>query len=188
MPNVAPERFEVKAVRLDASATDHGITLIKCPGPGCLVVTIGSRDRDDAPGDLVSYEKPSMAVNAKGQRAIVLGRVPVHMAEPIGQEARCRVIDPDGRLGDGAVLHAGSDVLEGVFCGRSELDTAATALNFYHVQYPSTNTATGSACPHQAQYQDYATAVADPDGIGFWMAQAFSEKGSFQMIAGEVHP
>ena len=112
---MAPERFEVRAVRLDTLATDHGITLIKCPGPGCLVVTIGSRDRDDAPGDLVSYEKPSMAVNAKGQRAIVLGRVPVHMAEPIGQEARCRVIDPDGRLGDGAVLHAGSDVLEGVF-------------------------------------------------------------------------
>jgi hypothetical protein len=182
-PNVAPARFMVRGVRIDVSTTANGLTLPACPSAGCLIYSFGAHDGDDATGDLLSYEMPSMAVNKAGDMLIVHGRAPVMMSKPIGQEVRYRIFYHDARgLRDGAVLHAGSDVLAAKFCTKQTFETVATPENFIHLQWPD------ATCPHQPQFQDYGTAVVDANGTDFWVAHAFAQSGAFKMAAGKVTP
>jgi hypothetical protein len=182
-PNLAPARYMVRGVRIDVSTTAAGLALAACPGPGCLIYSFGAHDSDDAAGDLLSYEMPSMAVNKAGDMLVVHGRAPVMMAKQVGQEVRYRIFYHDARgLRDGALLHAGAGVLAAKFCAKQSFDTVATPENFIHIQYPD------SVCPHQPQYQDYGTAVVDANGTDFWVAHAFAQSGAFKMAAGKVTP
>jgi hypothetical protein len=181
-PNMEPERFMVRGVRVDVSSTANGFALAPCPSQGCLVFEFGGHDMDDAPGDLMSYELPSMSVNNAGDMIVVHGRTPVKTANPLPQEARYRIFYHDARgLRDGALLHAGTDVLKGIFCGPPKSDTVPTAENFMHVHGGA------EGCSDQ-RHQDYSSAVVDPDGSDFWVALAFAEKNTFKFVAGKVTP
>ncbi len=181
-PNVEPERFMVRGVRIDVSSSATGFALAPCPSQGCLVFEFGGHDMDDATGDLLSYELPSMTVNKAGDMLVVHGRTPVKTAHPFPQEARYRIFYHDARgLRDGALLHAGTDVLTGVFCAKPKSDTLPTAENFFHVH------GAAEGCSDQ-RHQDYASAVVDPDGTDFWLALAFAEKNTFKFVAGKVTP
>jgi hypothetical protein len=124
---------------------------------------------------------PSMAVNKSGDMIVVHSRVPIKTSKPIAQEVRYRIFYHDQRgLRDGAVLHAGSDVLAARFCSKQQTDTVPTPISYFHE---------GGPCPGDpARGQDYATAVADPNGPDFWLAAAFAQSGNFKMVAGKVTP
>jgi hypothetical protein len=188
-PDVGPARFMTRVMRIDVSTTATGVALAHCPGPGCLTLAFGERDGGDAAGDLLSYEMPSIAVNAAGDMLIVHARVPVTTAKPVPQEVRYRVFYHDQRgLQDGALLHAGDRVLTQIYCTRQGAERVATPENYYHLIGPFTDAAGVKVCPGQRTGQDYATAAVDANGTDFWMTHAFAHSGAYKMAAGKVTP
>jgi hypothetical protein len=185
VPNVSPERWAVRGLRLPVWATPTGWRVGPCPGVGCLDFTFGSRADDDAPGDVWSYEMPSLAVNDDGDMAIAFGRVPISTSASAGQEARYTLYYHDERgLQGSRLVQAGDVVLQDFYCKDNTREPVATAENFWHVWF-----AAGS-CLTQRHYQDYGTAVVDPDGIHFWFAHAHADaaRGGFKMVGGMIEP
>jgi hypothetical protein len=183
-PDHYPERWRVRGMRLEVSSTSSHFDIANCPASNCLDFTFGQQDADDATNDLLSYEMPSMAVDAAGDMVIVHGRVPIVVATTKGQETRYRVYYSDNRaLQGGTVLNLGSPLLTDKFCTGGVTESQATADSFYHVQY-----AVAGGCPTQRYFQDYGSAFSDPDGKHVWMAHAFAAPGGYTMVAGEVQP
>jgi hypothetical protein len=183
VPNVSPERWHVRAVRIPISHSG-GFKAGPCPATsGCLDVDFGLHALEDAPGDVLSYEMPSLVPDASGNLILVYGRVPVTMAHPIGQEARFSIIYSDARgLVRSRLIQAGGVVLKDKYCsGTSE--TTAVAENYWHVWYG------GGSCASQKDYQDYGTAAVDPDGKSFWVVHAYADaSGGFKMVGAKVVP
>jgi hypothetical protein len=185
-PNLFPERWDVRGLKLpiiEGSGNSWAIGL--CPGtPGCLDFSFGTRAAGDGADDLWSYEMPSMAVNDNGDMAIIFGRVPVVVPSGKGQEARYTLYYDDSRGLQGShVLHEGDTVLKDKFCSGGVQDPVATAENYWHIWYG------GDGCDTQSHYQDYGTAVADPEG-NFWFAHSFADSTlkTFRMVGGKVKP
>jgi hypothetical protein len=82
-----PDRLHVRVVRMPIKASNAGITL-GTSGSGFMDYFFGKNGPGDAPGDLVSYVRPAIAINKDDNGAIVYGRFGVTTAKPLFPEAR----------------------------------------------------------------------------------------------------
>ncbi len=87
-------RLHVRVTRLLFRYTNGQILgTVSGPGPGgFLDYSFGRNGPGDAPTDLVSYEKPALAVNKDGDCAIVYGRIGAQTAQPLYPEVRYSVL------------------------------------------------------------------------------------------------
>jgi hypothetical protein len=185
VPNVSPERWHVRGVRIPIASTSN-LKVGPCPGTsGCLDFDFGLHALEDAPGDELSYELGSLVPDKDGNMLLVYGRVPVKMNNPIGQEARFSIYYNDSRgLVRSRLIHAGGTVLKDTFCSGGNMETTPVAENYFHIWYGD------SVCNSQSHFQDYGTAAVDPDGKSFWIAHAYADGTlkTFKMVAAKITP
>lgn len=159
-----PTRYSVRVVRIPIQATTTALSASTTPSSGFLDSFFGRNATSDAQGDLVSYENPALAVNAKGDMFIGFGRRPVQTDEPLLPEARYTVwYNGEQNQRRSRLLMAGNahPQKDGVLC------------SFY-------------SC------MDYATAVVDPsDDHSFWTALGYGDAthpSRFRMVIGRITP
>jgi len=187
VPNVSPERWHVRGVRIPIASTSN-LKVGPCPNmSGCLDFDFGLHALEDAAADELSYELGSLVPDKDGNMLLVYGRVPVKMKNPIGQEARFSIYYNDSRgLVRSRLIQAGGTVLKDKYCSGSTQETTAVAENYFHIWYASTS----SGCPTQSDFQDYGTAAVDPDGKSFWVAHAYADGASksFKIVGAQITP
>jgi hypothetical protein len=185
VPNVSPERWHVRGVRIPIANTSN-LKVGPCPGTsGCLDFDFGLHALEDAAADELSYELGSLVPDRDGNMLLVYGRVPVKMKNPIGQEARFSIYYNDSRaLVRSRLIQAGGAVLKDKYCSGGNKETTAVAENYFHIWYGSDD------CESQTDFQDYGTAVVDPDGKSFWVAHAYADgtSKSFKIVAAKITP
>jgi len=184
IPFAFPERWNVRGLKVPITDTSSGWLLGPCPSSACLDFNFGTRGPGDGSDDLWSYEMGSMAVNDSGDMAIVFGRVPLIAAAGRGQEARYLLYYNDSRGEQSSnVLQEGDVVLKDKYCSGGVTEPVETTENYWHVWYGN------DGCTTQSDYQDYGTAVADPEG-NFWFAHSFADSTlkTFRMVGGKVKP
>jgi hypothetical protein len=189
VPDISPQRWHVRGVRIPVASDVAGkVKAGPCPTtPGCLDFDFGLHALEDAPADELSYELASLAPNGTGDMLLVYGRVPVKMANPIGQEARFSVYYNDARaLVRSRLIQGGSTVLKDIYCNGGQSETTPTAENYFHVYNWNDN----EPCSTQEDFQDYGTAAVDPDGKSFWVAHAYADgtTNKFKMVGAKIVP
>jgi hypothetical protein len=138
---------------------------------------IGLRDFfEDDLADVVSFERPALAVTIEGDMVVMYGCIGLRTAQTIRPECRYNVIYADERGPQGARV-----LQKGEFSPtRVEEDTNKTVPETY------------------ADHLDYATAVLDPsDNRTVWLAYEFpdlqlsidtDQKHNYKMVVGLVKP
>ena len=185
VPNVSPERWHVRGVRIPIASTST-LKAGPCPGTsGCLDFDFGLHALEDAPADELSYELGSLVPDKDGNMLLVYGRVPVKMQNPKGQEARFSIYYNDSRaLVRSRLIQAGGVVLKDNYCKGGNKERTAVAENYFHVWSKTDD------CETQSDYQDYGTAAVDPDGKSFWIAHAYADgtSKSFKIVGAKITP
>jgi hypothetical protein len=187
VPNVSPERWHVRGVRVPVTNDANGnLKAGPCPATsGCLDFDFGLHALEDAPADELSYELASVVPDKVGDMLLAYGRVPVKTQNPIGQEARFSIFYNDARaLVRSRLVQAGGTVLKDTYCSGGNTETTPVAENYFHVWYGS------DTCSSQKDFQDYGTAAVDPDGNSFWIAHAYADGPSkkFKMVGAKIVP
>jgi hypothetical protein len=187
VPNVSPERWHVRGVRIPVSSTGNGsLKAGPCPGTsGCLDFDFGLHALEDAPADELSYEMASLVPDKDGNMLLLYGRVPVKMKNPIGQEARFSIYynDPRG-LVRSRLIQPGGTVLKDFYCSGGNKETTAIAENYFHIWYGD------DVCSTQKDYQDYGTAAIDPNGKSFWVVHSYADgpSKSYKIVGARIVP
>ncbi len=145
-------------------------------GDGFLDTFFGRSAPEDAPGDLVSYEEPSIAVTGNGDMVIVYGRVGYETQTDLFPEVRYSVYYADSRgLQRSRLLAAG---------------------NYMPTDVKSGETAQTITTPDNRM--DHSCAVADPADAGVvWIIHQFADSArgqsptamdGYRTVVGRVRP
>ncbi|HEX6737841.1 MAG TPA: hypothetical protein VF310_06210 [Vicinamibacteria bacterium] len=191
VPDVAPERWRVRGLRLPVFETQDGWRVGPCPGPECLDFDLGYNASDDDEGDIWSYEMGSMAVNEDGDMIVVFGRVPIHIKSSRGQEVRYAIHYRDSRgLQGSRALQEGDTTLRDTFCDGGVKEHNPTVEPYWHAWRDETDSGGTVVCEDQDDYQDYANATVDPTGKAFWIVHAHADatRSGYRMVGGKVVP
>ncbi len=172
VPDVGGPRMGVRIVRIPVKKLSAGrIKASTDKTAGFLDHTFGKNAPEDAPGDLVSYELPALAVNKNGVMVMVYGRVGVTTQTPLFPEARYSVYYPnEARQRRSRLLQKGDFLPTFVHDG----ETKETARHYV-----------------DKKVIDYASAVVDPrDDRTVWMIHKFADKaeGGYKTSVGAVRP
>ena len=81
-------RYSVRVLRIPIQTTGSTLTASMAQADGFLDRYFGRNAQSDSPNDLVSYERPAIAVNKSEDMILVYGRVGVATALPLKQEVR----------------------------------------------------------------------------------------------------
>ena len=164
-------RMGVRIVRIPVKKMSAGIKASTDKTAGFLDHTFGKNAPEDAPGDLVSYELPALAVNKNGVMVMVYGRVGVTTQTPLFPEARYSVYYPnEARQRRSRLLQKGDFLPTFVHDG----ETKETARHYV-----------------DKKVIDYASAVVDPrDDLTVWMIHKFADKAEdgYKTSVGAVRP
>jgi hypothetical protein len=88
----APRR--VRIVRMPLRRAEGKMELLASndPAQGFLSLTIGGREPDDAPSDVLDYEKPALSVNGRGDIVVVYARKGHQTAAEVAPELRYSIL------------------------------------------------------------------------------------------------
>lgn len=100
-------RRSVRLVRVPLQIAGSGLTASTDPADGYIEQHFGLHSLDDAPTDRISYEAPSMAVNASGDMLFGYARYPFETVNPLLPEARYSLWRSNLTLERSALLQAG---------------------------------------------------------------------------------
>ncbi|HSX59580.1 MAG TPA: hypothetical protein VLF18_05230 [Tahibacter sp.] len=114
-------RRSVRLVRVPLQIAGNGLIASTNAADGYVEDHFGLRSLDDAPTDTISYEAPSMAVNASGDMLFGYGRYPFETLSPLFPEARYSLWRANLTLERSALLQAGQGT-----CG----ETPAEAVDY----------------------------------------------------------
>jgi hypothetical protein len=157
----AKDTYQVRVTRVGIGFRGSRLTAETRPSHGFLDIVFGNRDSGDARGDLISYEKPALAVNKDADIAVIFGRVGVATALPLFPEARYVIVDHGASQTRPSTL-----IRKGEFLPEGEKKTPAQVL-------------------------DLANATVDPvDDKTFWLCHAYANKAknTYMMVVAKVKP
>ena len=183
VPNVQPPRLSIRTLRFPFTTVSK--SQISVDHAAVVDWIFGKNAPTDAPGDLVSYDVPGMAVNKNGDAIYVYGRTGVVTAQPLPPEVRYTVwAHGEGKPRRSALLQPGE----------------YQPMWFYDPPDPSSGPATPpettkTAITHGILKVDYATAVIDAaDDETFWVIHEYAHTGEpndqkyWTTVAGKVSP
>ncbi|MES2772535.1 MAG: hypothetical protein V4722_00030 [Bacteroidota bacterium] len=165
IPDQKPARLKVRYVRIPLSISNSELHMSK--GTGYLHWGFGRNATTDAPGDLVSYEEPCMAINKKGDFLMGYGRVGVTTRDTLFPEARYSIFYANEKeQRRSAVLKKGESFPVQVHDG----ETVATVYS-------------------HADRLHYAAASPDPLDNSFWIIHIYAGPSkSYKVVLGKIKP
>jgi hypothetical protein len=157
-------RYSVRLVRIPVQVSGNTITASTAGAQGFLDWFFGRNALEDSPGDRVSYEIPSLAVNKNGDMLFGYGRRPFQTQNPLMPQARYTLwYGNEGKQRRSRLLQAGT----------YQPTKDGNPINFY-----------GKG--------DFTTTVVDPaDDKTFWTALFYgdpSRPGSYKTVVGKIVP
>lgn len=150
----------VRVVRLPVQRDGARVWSSDDPARGYLDVAIGGREPDDAPGDVIEYEKPALDVNARGDMVIVYSRRGYRTRGELPPEVRYSIFyGGEPRPRPGVLLRRGSTM------GLPDIDTPEAGI-------------------------DLSFAQTDPDDATVWITHAYAARDShgYKQIVAAVRP
>jgi hypothetical protein len=171
-PNVRNALLAVRLLRLPLKNLSSAPTASVNPADGFLYHLFGTNAPDDSPGDKVSYEQPTVAVNKEGHMVILFCRIGFDTKRVLHPEARYSVYYADERGARSSRI-----IREGDFTSTWENPDdpeprQQTILSPYYLL-------------------DYQTAVVDPaDDRTIWMISEYGDAATkgYKAVVGKVTP
>ena len=169
-----PPRMSVR--RIKVPFTEIGPNAILVDTAGVVDKFFGRNAPTDAPTDLVSYDRPALAVNKFGDVIYSYGRTGISTQQPLNPEVRYSI----WRAGEPAQR-------------RSQLLQAGEyqPMWFYDNPYDNLPAETVETSVTHSYRVDYSTAVVDPvDDKTFWFINEYADKniGDWRTVIGVVDP
>ncbi len=165
VPDQKPARLKIRYVRIPLSISNSA--LHASTGAGYLHWGFGRNATDDAPGDLVSYEEPSIAINKNGDFLMGYGRIGVTTQNTLYPEVRYTI-----------------------FYGNEDEHRRSTLLKKGE-SLPTTKhdgESVGTTYTH-SDYLHYSAASPDPLDNSFWIIHVYAGPGKlYKVVAGKIKP